>query len=228
MTIGNTVVQDLSLNDNPATIIVNGGGITSASDTHIGLFDIPMFCSIPNMTYLNPTCKEEYLKMLDYSVNVNKKGPIAIRSPIKGFISTGVEDTTDYSIKNKFKVVQKGSKVVILGLGGFFQLAKEVYEELKSKNNINGTLINPIFASGLDKELLEELKKDHSVIVSLEDGSLEGGFGQRVAGFYGSSNVKVLLYGANKEFNNCVPMDVLLTRYRLKKELIVEDIIKNM
>ena len=107
-------------------------------------------------------------------------------------------------------------------------MAKEVYEELKSKNNINGTLINPIFASGLDKELLEELKKDHSVIVSLEDGSLEGGFGQRVAGFYGNSNLKVLLYGANKEFNNCVPMDVLLTRYRLKKELIIEDIIKNM
>ena len=101
--------------------------------------------------------------------------------PIIGFVSTGVEDTTDYSIKNKFKVVQKGSKVAILGLGGFFQLAKEVYEELKSKNNINATLINQIFASGWDKELLEELKKDHSLIVLLEDGSLEGWFGQRVA-----------------------------------------------
>ena len=221
------LIQDLSLNNNPATIIVNGGGITSASDTHIGLFDIPMFCSIPNMTYLNPTCKEEYLRMLDYSVNVNKKGPIAIRSPIKGFVSTGVEDTTDYSIKNKFKVIQKGSKVAIIGLGGFFTLASDVYKELKSKNNIEGTLINPIFASGLDRELLEELKKDHSLIVSLEDGCLEGGFGQRIAGFYGDSNLKVLLYGANKEFNNCVPMDILLTRYRLKKELIIEDIIKN-
>ena len=107
-------------------------------------------------------------------------------------------------------------------------MATEVYEELKSNKNIEGTLINPIFSSGLDEELLEELKKEHSLIISLEDGSLEGGFGQRIAGFYGGSNIKVLLYGAKKEFNNCVPMDVLLTRYRLKKELIIEDIMKSI
>jgi len=160
------ILQDLSLNNNPATIIVNGGGITPASDTHIGLFDIPMLCSIPNLTYLNPTCKEEYLKMLDYAVNINKKGPIAIRSPIKELISTGVEDTTDYSIKNKFKLIHKGSKVAIIGLGGLFQLASEVYEELKTIKNIEGTLINPIFASGLDNDLLEELKKEHNLVIA--------------------------------------------------------------
>ena len=109
-----------------------------------------------------------------------------------------------------------------------FTLAKETYEELKKEKNIEGSLINPIFASGLDKDLLEELKKDTGVVVCIEDGSLEGGFGHRIAAFYADSNVKVLLYGALKEFNNCVPMDQLILRYRLKKELIIEDIMKHI
>ena len=221
------LLQDLALNKNPATILVTGGGISPASDTHIGLFDIPLITSIPDFTYLNPTCKEEYLKMLDYSININKQGPIAIRVPTKGFIISGVEDNTDYSIKNKFKLVKKGTKVAFIGLGSMFKLATDTYDELKTKG-IEGTLINPIFASGLDKDLLEELKKEHQLVVCLEDGSLEGGFAQRIAGFYGDSNVKVLLYGALKEFNNCVPMDVLNEKYRLKKELIIEDIMKHI
>ena len=222
------ILQDLSLNHNPATLLVTGGGISPAPDTHLGLFDIPMLCSIPGLTYLNPTCKEEYLKMLDYAVNINKKGPIAIRVPSKGYIISGVEDNTDYSIKNKFKLVQKGNKIAIIGLGSMFKLANETCEELKKDKNIDATLINPIFASGLDKELLEEIKKEHQVVICLEDGSLEGGFGQRIAAFYGDSNVKVLLYGALKEFNDCVPMDVLINRYRLKKELIIEDVMKHI
>ena len=219
------LLQDLSLNNNPATILVTGGGISSASDTHLGLFDIPLITSIPNFTYLNPTCKEEFLKMLDYSVNINKQGPIAIRVPSKGYIISNIEDNTDYSIKNKFKLIQKSTKVAFIGLGSMFKLATEAYDELKIKG-INGTLINPIFSSGLDKELLDELKKEHNIVVCIEDGSLEGGFGQRIAGFYGNSDVKVLLYGALKEFNNCVPMEDLIIRYRLRKDLIVEDIMK--
>ena len=219
------LLQDLSLNNNPATILVTGGGISSASDTHLGLFDVPLITSIPNFTYLNPTCKEEFLKMLDYSVNINKQGPIAIRVPSKGYIISNIEDNTDYSVKNKFKLIQKGTKVAFIGLGSMFKLATEAYDELKIKG-INGTLINPIFSSGLDKELLDELKKEHNIVVCIEDGSLEGGFGQRIAGFYGNSDVKVLLYGALKEFNNCVPMEELIIRYRLRKDLIVEDIMK--
>ena len=105
------LLQDLSLNNNPATILVTGGGISSASDTHLGLFDMPLITSIPNFTYLNPTCKEEFLKMLDYSVNINKQGPIAIRVPSKGYIISNIEDNTDYSVKNKFKLIQKGTKL---------------------------------------------------------------------------------------------------------------------
>ena len=222
------LLQDLALNKNPATILVTGGGISSASDTHLGLFDIPLITSIPDFTYLNPTCKEEYLKMLDFCVNVNKEGPIAIRIPSKGLISTGIEDNTDYSIKNKFKIINKGNKVAFIGLGSMFKLASETYEELKKDKKIEGTLINPIFASGLDKELLEELKKEHDIIICMEDGSLEGGFGHRIAAFYADSKIKVLLYGALKEFINCVPMEELNNRYRLKKELIIEDIMKHI
>ena len=222
------LLQDLALNKNPATVLVTGGGISSASDTHLGLFDIPLITSIPDFTYLNPTCKEEYLKMLDFSVNINKEGPIAIRLPSKGLIISGIEDNTDYSIKNKFKLIHKGTKVAFIGLGSMFKLANEAFDALKAKNNIEGTLINPIFASGIDKTLLEELKKDHSVVVCIEDGSLEGGFCHRIATFYADSNVKVLVYGAFKEFINCVPMDELNMRYRLKKELIIEDIIKHI
>ena len=222
------LLQDLALNKNPATILVTGGGISSASDTHLGLFDIPFITSIPDFTYLNPTCKEEYLKMLDFCVNVNKEGPIAIRIPSKGLISTGIEDNTDYSIKNKFKIINKGNKVAFIGLGSMFKLASETYEELKKDKKIEGTLINPIFASGLDKELLEELKKEHDIIICMEDGSLEGGFGHRIAAFYADSKIKVLLYGALKEFINCVPMEELNNRYRLKKELIIEDIMKHI
>ena len=121
--------------------------------------------------------------------------------------------------------MKKGTKVAFIGLGSMFKLATEAYDELKIKG-INGTLINPIFSSGLDKELLDELKKEHNIVVCIEDGSLEGGFGQRIAGFYGNSDIKVLLYGALKEFNNCVPMEDLIIRYRLRKDLIIEDIMK--
>ena len=217
--------QDLALNNSPATILVFWGGINGADATHLGLFDISLISNIPNIVYLAPTCKEEYMKMLDWSVKQDKY-PVAIRVPYVEFISTGVEDTTDYSQLNKFKIVENGSKVAIIAAGDFFSLGKEVKEEIKSKLNIDATLINPKFLSGIDKELLESLKSNHDVVITLENGILNGGFGEKIASFYGNSNLKVLNYGANKEFNDRVDMDELLTRYRLKKELICEDVNK--
>ncbi len=217
--------QDLALNNSPATILVFWGGITSADATHLGLFDISLISNIPNIVYLAPTCKEEYLKMLDWSVKQNEH-PVVIRVPYFEFVSTGKEDYTDYSKLNKFEVVDKGSKVAIIGAGDFFGLAKEVKEELKSKFNIDATLINPKYLSGLDKELLENLKSDHEIVVTLENGILNGGFGEKISSFYGNSSMKVLNYGATKEFTDRVPMDELLTRYGLKKELICENIKK--
>ena len=217
--------QDLALNNSPATILVYWGGISGADCTHLGLFDIPLICNIPNIVYLAPTCKEEYLKMLDWSVE-QAQYSVAIRVPSSNFVSTGVEDKTDYSILNKYSVVERGSKVAILGLGDFFELAKSVKEELKSKLNIDATLINPKFITGVDKELLDSLKADHGIVITLENGTLDGGFGEKIARFYGDSSMKVLNYGANKEFNDRVPLDKLLTKYHLTKELICEDISK--
>lgn len=215
--------QDLALNSSPATILVYWGGISSADATHLGLFDIPLVMNIPNIVYLAPTTKEEYKQMLDWSVEQTDY-PVAIRIPTMNCISSGLKDNTNYSILNKYSVVEKGSEVAILGLGDFFELAKDVKQELKSTLGIDATLINPKFITGLDKELLEDLKSDHSIVITLENGTLDGGFGEKISRYYGSSDMKVLNYGASKEFIDRVPMDELLTRYRLKKELIVEDV----
>ena len=217
--------QDLCLNKSPLVILVYWGGISDADATHLCSFDMSMMSNIPNLTYLAPANKEEYLAMLEYAYSQNQ-GPVAIRVPSIPFYSTGFEDKTDYSVSNKFKLEEKGEKIAILGLGNFFNLAKEVKDEVKNKLNINATLINPRFITGIDKELLETLKADHKIVITMEDGILNGGFGEKIARFYGNSDMKVLNYGAKKEFTDRVPLDELYNRYRLRKELILEDIEK--
>ena len=217
--------QDLCLNKSPLVILVYWGGISDADATHLCSFDMSMMSNIPNLTYLAPTNKEEYLAMLEYAYSQNQ-GPVAIRVPSIPFYSTGFEDKTDYSVSNKFKLEEKGEKIAILGIGNFFNLAKEVKDEVKNKLNINATLINPRFITGIDKELLETLKADHKIVITIEDGILNGGFGEKIARFYGNSDMKVLNYGAKKEFTDRVPLDELYNRYRLRKELILEDIEK--
>lgn len=214
--------QDLALNNSPITMLVYWGGLSSADATHLCSFDIPLISNIPNIVYLSPTSKEEYLAMLEYSLNQTQH-PVAIRVP-NVWVSTGVVDTTDYSQLNKFKVESKGTKVAILGLGNFFGLANEVRDELKKRFGFDATIINPRFISGIDKELLQNLKEDHKIIVTLEDGQLNGGFGEKIARFYSDSAVKVLNFGGKKEFTDRIPIEQLYKRYHLTKELIVQDI----
>lgn len=215
--------QDLGLNNSPITMLVYWGGISNADATHLCTFDIPLISNIPNLVYMSPTNKEEYLAMLEYSYNQNEH-PVAIRVPNTGLISTGIPDTTDYSKINKYKVISKGSKIAILGLGNFFNLAVEVKDELISKYGINPTLINPIYTTGIDRELLESLKQDHELVITLEDGCLDGGFGEKISRFYGNSDIKTLNFGAEKEFSDRVPLEELYNRYHLTKELIIKDI----
>lgn len=215
--------QDLCLNNSPLTMLVYWGGLSNGDATHLGSFDIPLISNIPNIVYLAPANKEEYLAMLEYSYSQNER-PVAIRVPNVPLVSTGVEDKTDYSILNKFKVVEKGSKVALLGLGNFFGLAKDVKQELKEKLNIDATLINPRFITGVDEELLESLKTNHNIVITLEDGVLDGGFGEKITRFYGNSDMKVLNFGGKKEFTDRVPLDELYKRYHLTKELITEDV----
>lgn len=217
--------QDLALNNSPITMLVYWGGLSGADATHLCSFDIPLISNIPNMVYLAPTCKEEYLAMLEYAYSQNEH-PVAIRVPNIGLISTGIEDKTDYSQLNKFKIESQGEKIAILGLGNFLGLANDVKEELKSRFKIESTVINPRFMTGIDDEMLESLKENHKIIITLEDGQLDGGFGEKIARFYGNSTMKVLNYGGKKEFTDRVPLDALYKRYRLTKELIAEDVEK--
>ncbi len=220
--------QDLCLNNSPATILIHWGAITGADATHLGAFDIPLISNIPNIVYLAPTCKEEYLKMFEWSLSQNNY-PVAIRVPFGSLaypVSSGIEDDTDYSLLNKFKLTKKGKDVAIIGAGSFYPLAQKTAALLQERTGIDGTLINPLFLTGLDKELLEALKKEHKVVVTLEDGVIDGGFGEKISRFYGNSDIKVLNFGAQKEFTDRIPPDVLYQKYHLTPELITEDILK--
>ena len=217
--------QDLALNNTAATLLIFWGGISNADATHLCTFDIPLISNIPNIVYLAPTCKEEYMRMLDWSVNQNDY-PVAIRVPHKISYS-GVNDTTDYSILNKYKMVEQGEKVAIIALGDFMQKGREVKEQLKQELGINATLINPVYITGIDKDMLEGLKANNSIVITLEDGEIDGGFGEKITRFYGDSSMKVLNFGSYKEFTDRTSMNELFTRYHLKNELIVEDI-KNL
>lgn len=191
--------QDLCINNNPATIITFWGSVYGMNDvTHLGLYDIPMMANIPNLVYLAPTTKEEYLAMLDWSMEQNEH-PVAIRLPGGAMVSDGKKVTKDFSKLNRYEVTKKGSKVALIGLGTFYSLAEQTAETLK-KDGVDATVINPYYITGVDEELLENLKKDHDVVVTLEDGILDGGFGEKIARFYGDSDMKVLNFGLKKEF----------------------------
>ncbi len=214
--------QDLALNNNPAVILVAWGGISGADMTHLCTFDISMATNIPNLVYLAPTTVEEYMAMLDWAVEQNEH-PVIIRQP-KEMIHTSLPVDRDYSKINTYKIEEQGAKVAIIAEGSFFKLGKSIAEEL-NKHNIKPTLINPRYLTGIDKKCLENLENNHQVVITLEDGELDGGFGEKIARFYGPSKMKVLNYGSFKEFSDRANLDELYTRYRLKPEIIVEDIL---
>lgn len=165
--------QDLCINNNPATILVNTASVYGMNDvTHLGLYDIAMMSNIPNLVYLAPTSKEEYFAMLDWSIEQDKY-PVAIRIPCNGVISDNREVENDYTNLNKYKIEKQGSKVAIVALGDFYQLGEQIVSEIKEKLGLVPTLINPRYITGLDKNLLEELKKEHEIVITLEDGIID-------------------------------------------------------
>ena len=217
--------QDLCINNNPATILVNTASVYGMNDiTHLGIFDIPLISNIPNMVYLAPTSKEEYFAMLDWSIE-QQEHPVAIRIPCNGVISDKRNVEKDYGNLNKYKVEQVGNKVAILALGDFYQLGENISKEIKAKLGITPTLINPRYITGLDKELLENLKEKHELVITLEDGVLDGGFGEKIARFYGDSNIKVKNYGIEKSFPDRYVADELLKKNGVSVEKITQDVI---
>lgn len=217
--------QCLALNNNPAVIVVFSAGLSSMDATHVGAFDIPLISNIPNLVYLAPTCKEEFVSMLEYSY-AEKEHPIVIRVPQDDVLVKKVEDKTDYGKLNKFKVEHKGNTVAVLAVGDFYRLGMSLKDALKEELNIDATFINPVYLTGLDLELLEKLKDDHSITVTLENGVLDGGFGEKIARYYGNSTMKVLNYGGKKEFTDRKSLNDIYEENHLTTSKMLEDIKK--
>lgn len=218
------ITQDVCINSSPVTFTIFAGSVYGMNDvTHLGLQDIPMLNSIPGLIYLAPATKEDYITMLDWSLTQNKY-PVAIKVPGGSMVSTGVPVTKDFSKLDTYEITKKGSKVAILGLGTFYENAVKAADILKTSHGIDATVINPYYISGIDADTLNELKKDHAVVATLEDGYLEGGFGAKIAAYYGSSDMKVLNFGLKKEFIDRYDVSEVLKDNHLTPEQIAEDI----
>ena len=218
------IAQDPCINANPAVINVTWGGTASMNDiTHICLFDIPMLCSIPGLIYLAPTTCEEYFAMLRWAI-LQDKNPIAIRIPSNGVHHTTENVDTEYAYEAKYKVTQKGEKVAIIAAGSFYQKGENVTRLLAEKG-IKATLVNPRYLNEVDRETLDLLKGSHELVVTLEDGSKDGGFGERIAAYYGTSEMKVLVGGIKKDLYDRFDLQQLLSDNRLLDEQIVEDVV---
>lgn len=217
--------QDLAINNSPAVVLVFFGSLTSMNDvTHLCFFDIPLICNIPNIVYLAPTSKEEYFAMLNWSMRQHEH-PVAIRVPVNGVIASHNPVDSDYSDLNRYQINKKGSKVAIIALGSFYELGEKTADVLHEKYGIDATLINPRYISGIDSEMLDSLKHDHKLVITLEDGVLDGGFGEKITRFYGNSDMKVLNFGGKKEFVDRFDIDEFIRENHLTAELIAEDVI---
>lgn len=189
--------------------------------THLGIYDIPMMSNIPNLVYLAPTSCEEYFAMLEWSIEQNEH-PVAIRIPCNGVIRTGKEADADYSVINRYKVTESGQDIAIIALGDFYQIGEKLAELIADKTGVAPTLINPRYITGIDTEMLEDLKKNHIKVVTLEDGILDGGFGEKIAAFYAATDMKVYNYGLKKEFIDRYSVDEILKENRITPEQILK------
>lgn len=219
--------HDLCLNDNPATILVLNPGVYGMnSNTHIALCDIQEFAHVPNFIYLAPSTKEEYNQMFKFATT-QREHPVGIRVP-GIFATSGIEDKTDYSIYNKNKIEQKGSRVALFAVGVLVPMAKKIAKRVKEEIGIDITVINPLFLTGLDEELLNALTQNHELVLTIEDGELMGGYGQNIASFYGDKDIKVKNYGISKAFHTDFEADELLSKNGISIENIVNEIKKHI
>lgn len=244
--------QELALNHVPATLLIFGAGISGADNTHSGTFDMTMFANVPNVTCLAPASGEQMLDMLAWATGPSDHGVVAIRMPGEQILS--LERAADMAFDplqraeehdpavnitgecpfSRYQIVQPGKDVAILGLGNTMPLAAEVTSALAEDDEahaaITATLVDALQYSTMDAELLTMLADGHRLVVTLEDGQLEGGWGEKVTAFYANSNnakashVRVLNFGASKEFTDRVPLDELNERYGLTAATIVSRI----
>jgi 1-deoxy-D-xylulose-5-phosphate synthase len=213
--------QDVAVNQTPVVLNIFYASILGMNDvTHLGWFDIALIANIPGWVFLAPTSKEEYLAMLDWAMTQTGH-PVAVRMPGGPVVSTGKAISPEFTL-NKYEVAKRGSRVAVIAAGTFFGLGTAAVEAMKAKG-IDATLINPRFLSGVDKELLDSLKADHQLVMTLEDGVLDGGFGEKIARFYGDSDVKVKCYGLEKKFLDRYDYSEVLKACRLDATMLAED-----
>lgn len=218
------ISQDLCINNSPATILILWGSLTSMTDaTHLCHFDIPLLSGIPNLVYLAPTNLEEHLAMLEWSLHQTEH-PVAIRVPVGPVVRADRPVPTDFSGPCKYELVERGSEVALLALGNFFELGRRV-SRLLAAQGIRATLVNPRFISGIDAPLLDELADNHRLVVTIEDGVVDGGFGEKIARHLGPTSVNTLCCGAKAAFPDRYSPEEFLTAHRLTDELIAEDIL---
>jgi len=217
------MAQDVAVNNSPAVFLSVGASIYYMNDvTHLGFFDIPIFANIPNLVFLAPASLDEYMAILRWSVEQTRH-PVMIRMPVGGYEESPYPVRTDYSALNKYQVVQEGADVALIGAGNFAALASAAAAQLEAEG-IKATVVSPIFLSGLDTALLDRLKEKHRLILTLEDGILDGGFGQKVAAFYGmDAAVRVRCYGLSKEFHDRYDAAELAREHHLTADQIAAD-----
>ena len=215
------LIEDLSLDKLPATILLLDAGVDGIPDaTHLGIWDMVMMANIPNLIYLGPTNAEEYQSMLTWA-HEQTEHPVAIRVPTMDLTHAADDVDKDYSDINKYKVVKRGSRVAIVGASNMFGVAEKAIKLLSDKG-IDATLINPRFLSGVDENLMLSLEKDHELLITLEDTSLEGGLGEKIARVLGPTNIKVLCLGLKKEFIDCYKASDILYTASLTPEKVAE------
>ncbi len=216
--------HDVCLNNSPATYLISNPGIFgSDSNTHLALCDIQMFAHIPNLIYMAPAYKEEFVQMFKYATT-QKDHPVGIRIP-GNMPSRGTIDETDYSEVRSY-VEKKGQDVAIVAVGVLLPMANKVAEEVEKKTGRKITVINPRFLQDIDRELLESLKADHRLVITIEDGELMGGYGQNIAVFYGDSDMRVRCYGISKHFHTDFVADKILADNGISVKNLTNEIIE--
>lgn len=218
------MAQDVCINRSPAVFLVTGASLYRSTDvTHLGFYDISIFSHVPNLVFLAPTSIEEHLAVLRWAI-AQTEHPVMIRTPLGGYAKSPYPVRADYSALHHSIVVTEGAEVALIGVGNFAALAAAAAEEL-ARDGIHATVVNPLYLSGLDEALLTRLKEKHRLIVTVEDGILDGGFGEKIAAFYGADrDVEVKSYGLPKAFFNRYDPDALARAHHLTAPQIAADL----
>ena len=218
------IINDLCINNSNALILVYRASIYGNKDmTHLGFNDISMLGNMPNLMYLAPTTVEELESSIRYGLE-HHNHPIAIRIPVGTPINNTAQSNTIDNPVTSYDITQSGNTIAIIGVGNFYNKAVELSHAIREATHISPTIVKPLCISSLDTDTLNELTKDHHIVITLEDGELEGGYGQKIASYYGKTSMKVLNYGISKQFYDRYKPEDVLQQNHLDFEHILDDI----